>query len=187
MENKELEEMRSQLSVLSEKLENESIVSEKMLSNASKKSLSEMQKKLISRIVAMAIMTYPLIHWLLSLFFLPWCVGIIILNLYIYLKSRKIGSKSLNVADYTAQIHRMKKTYRIGRILLAIFFLSFLFLMGVGYLLIYGLSAKSFGVFCGCVLGDIFIASLYYVIDNVFVKPDVEIVLEGILKDLESK
>ena len=51
MENNELEEMRSQLDVLNKKLEGEAIVSEAMLSNATKKSVSKMQKKLLIRII----------------------------------------------------------------------------------------------------------------------------------------
>ena len=51
MENKELEEMRAQLAILNEKLENESIVDERLVSEATKKHISELQRKLIGRIV----------------------------------------------------------------------------------------------------------------------------------------
>ena len=51
MENNELEEMRAQLATLNEKLDNESIVDERHFNEATKKHLSELQRKLIGRIV----------------------------------------------------------------------------------------------------------------------------------------
>ena len=57
MENNELEEMRAQLATLNEKLENESIVDEKHFSEATKKHLSELQRKLIGRIVIFGVLT----------------------------------------------------------------------------------------------------------------------------------
>ena len=50
MENNELEEMRAQLATLNEKLEGESIVDERHFSEATKKHVSELQRKLIGRI-----------------------------------------------------------------------------------------------------------------------------------------
>jgi hypothetical protein len=41
-------------------------------------------------------------------------------------------------------------------------------------------------ILCICIITDIVVATFYYVIDEIFVKPDVEISLEGILKDLEN-
>lgn len=49
MENNELEKMRAQLATLNEKLEKESIVSDKHISEATKKHISEMQRKLLIR------------------------------------------------------------------------------------------------------------------------------------------
>ena len=47
MENNELEEMRAQLATLNVKLEDESIVDERHFSEATKKHVSKLQRKLI--------------------------------------------------------------------------------------------------------------------------------------------
>jgi len=41
-------------------------------------------------------------------------------------------------------------------------------------------------ILCICIITDILVATFYYVIDEIYVKPDVEITMEGILKDLED-
>ena len=46
-----MEEMRAHLATLNEKLDNESIVDERLVSEATKKHVSELQRKLIGRIV----------------------------------------------------------------------------------------------------------------------------------------
>lgn len=185
MENNELEEMRSQLSVLNGKLENEAIVSDTMLSNATKKSISQMQKKLLIRIITMIILT-PLIFMYIERYFLPWCLGVLALNLYIYLETRKINSASLNVAENANRIHKMVKTYKRMRKILWFFFSLFLVLVGAVVILLNGSSVESWAVFSYCVIFGIFVSSVYYIIDDIFVKPDVVITLEGIIKDLES-
>lgn len=185
MENNELEEMRSQLSVLNGKLENEAIVSDTMLSNATKKSISQMQKKLLIRIITMIILT-PLIFMYIGGYFLPWCLGVLALNLYIYLETRKINSASLNVAENANRIHKMVKTYKRMRKILWFFFSLFLVLVGAVVILLNGSSVESWAVFSYCVIFGIFVSSVYYIIDDIFVKPDVVITLEGIIKDLES-
>lgn len=184
MENNELEEMRSQLSVLNGKLEKEAIVSDTMLSNATKKSISQMQKKLLIRIITMIILT-PLIFMYIGRYFLPWCLGVLALNLYIYLETQKINSASLNVAENANRIHKMVKTYKRMRKVLWLFFSLFLVLVGAVIILLNGSSVESWAVFSYCVIFGIFVSSLYYVIDDVFVQPDVVITLEGIIKDLE--
>lgn len=186
MENNELEEMRSQLSVLNGKLEKEAIVSDTMLSNATKKSISQMQKKLLIRIITMIILTPLIFMYIGGFLLLPWCLGVLALNLYIYLKTRKINSESLNVAENANRIHKMVKTYKRMRKALWVFFSLFMVLVGAIIILQNGPSAKSLAVLSYCVIFGIFVSSLYYVIDDVFVKPDVVITLEGIIKDLES-
>ena len=185
MENNELEEMRAQLATLNEKLEKESIVNDKHISEATKKHISEMQRKLLIRMIVVAVLT-PFIYMWLSPYFLPWCLGVISLNLYIYLKTRKWDFESLNVADNSKRIHKMMKVYKRTRRLLMIFFCLFLILVGVAILLITGASTEGVSKFAFCLYIDIIVVGLYYVIDKIAVRPDVELVLEGILKDLEE-
>ena len=61
-----------------------------------------------------------------------------------------------------------------------------LVLVGVVCLAYYWGTVRGVIIFCYCIIFDIILASFYYVIDDVFVKPDVENTLESILKDLES-
>lgn len=185
MENNELDEMRAQLATLNEKLEKESIVSDKHISEATKKHISEMQRKLIIRMIVVAVLT-PFICLWIGWYFLPWCLGVISLNLYIYLKTRRWNLESLNVAENSKRIHKMMKVYRRTRRLLMIFFCMFLILVGVAALLITGASIEGVGVFSMCLYIDIIVVGLYYVIDKIAVRPDVELVLEGILKELEE-
>lgn len=184
MENNELEEMRSQLDVLNKKLEGEAIVSEAMLSNATRKSVSKMQKKLLIRIIV-AIVLSPLVFCIGGGWILIWCLGVIALNLYVYLKIRKIYAEPLDMADFTEQIHKIIKIYKRTRKILFIFFsLSFL-VLGIMILLVYGFSGLGFSRFFLCFIFAIFSLVLYFVIEEVFVKPDVELTLEQILHDLE--
>ena len=180
-----MEEMRAQLATLNEKLEKESIVSDKHISEATKKHISEMQRKLLIRMIVVAVLT-PFIYMWLSPYFLPWCLGVISLNLYIYLKTRKWDLESLNVADNSKRIHKMMKVYKRTRRLLMIFFCLFLILVGVVILLVTGASIEGVSKFSFCLYIDIIVVGLYYVIDKIAVRPDVELVLEGILKDLEE-
>ena len=184
MENNELEEMRAQLATLNEKLNTEAIVSDIMLGNATKKRVSTMHKKLLVRIITITILMPIIVFKFLGLYFLPWCLGIIILNLYIYLKSRKMNSRPMSIAEYATQVHKMIKTYRKWRIVLGIFFLSAMLILGIGFLLYYWPTEKGVMMFFAYLLIDIFFASLYFVIDEIFVNPDVEITLKGVLEDL---
>jgi len=183
MENNELEEMRAQLAVLNEKLEAEAIVSDTLLSNATKKSVSQMRKKLLIRIIVAAGLAY-FVDGFLGHWFLEWLLGAMALNIYVLLKTRKVVSEPLNVTEHVAQMHRVIKLYRWGRIILFIFFSLWLVFVGILNLIHFGGTEKGIGVFCGCIIADIALASFYYVVDEVFAKPEVEITLEGVLKDL---
>ena len=185
METNELEEMKAQLAVLNEKLEGEAIVSDTLLSNATKKSVSQMQRKLLVRIIIAAVLAY-FVYGFLGLWFLEWLLGTMVLNVYVLLKTRKTLTKPLDVAEYTKQTHRVIKIFRWGRLILFVFFSLWLVYVGILNLIHFGLTEKGIGILCGCIIFDIVLASFYYVIDEVFVKPDVEITLEGVLKDLES-
>lgn len=185
METNELEEMKAQLATLNEKLEAEAIVSDTMLSNVTKKSVSQMQRKLLVRIIIAAVLAY-FVYGFFGLWFLEWLLGTMVLNVYVLLKTRKTLSKPLDVAEYTKQTHRVIKIYRWGRLVLFVFFSLWLVYVGILNLVHFWPTSKGLGIFCGCIIGDIALASFYYVIDEVFVKPDVEITLEGVLKNLES-
>lgn len=184
MENNELEEMRAQLDVLNKKLEGEAIVSETMLSNTTKKSVSKMQRRLLIRIIV-AIVLSPLVFTFGGLWILIWCLGVIALNLYVYLKTKKIYAEPLDVADFTSQTHKIIKTYKRTRKILFIFFSASFLALGIFLLLVTGFSAQAFSRFFLILIFAIFISVIYFVVEEVFVKPDVELTLEQVLHDLE--
>ena len=184
MENNELEEMRAQLDVLNKKLEGEAIVSETMLSNATKKSVSKMQRRLLIRIIV-AIVLSPLVFTFGGLWILIWCLGVIALNLYVYLKTKKIYAEPLDVADFTSQTHKIIKTYKRTRKILFIFFSVSFLALGIFLLLVTGFSAQAFSRFFFILVFAIFSSVIYFVVEEVFVKPDVELTLEQVLHDLE--
>lgn len=184
MENNELEEMRAQLDVLNKKLEGEAIVSEAMLSNATKKSVSKMQRRLLIRIIV-AIVLSPLVFTIGGLWILIWCLGVIALNLYVYLKTKKIYAEPLDMADFTAQTHKIIKTYKRTRKILFIFFSASFLALGIYLLLMAGFSALAFSRFYLILIFAIFSSVIYFVVEEVFVKPDVELTLEQVLHDLE--
>ncbi len=184
MENNELEEMRAQLDVLNKKLEGEAIVSETMLSNATKKSVSKMQRRLLIRIIV-AIVLSPLVFTFGGLWILIWCLGVIALNLYVYLKTKKIYAEPLDMAGFTTQTHKIIKTYKRTRKILFIFFSASFLALGIFLLLVTGFSAQAFSRFFFILVFAIFSSVIYFVVEEVFVKPDVELTLEQVLHDLE--
>lgn len=184
MENNELEEMRAQLDVLNKKLEGEAIVSETMLSNTTKKSVSKMQRRLLIRIIV-AIVLSPLVFTFGGLWILIWCLGVIALNLYVYQKTKKIYAEPLDVADFTTQTHKIIKTYKRTRKILFIFFSASFLALGIFLLLVTGFSAQAFSRFFYILIFAIFSSVIYFVVEEVFVKPDVELTLEQVLHDLE--
>ena len=114
MENKELEEMRAQLAILNEKLENESIVDERLVSEATKKHISELQRKLIGRIVIITLWA-AFFYWKLELgIFLLWCVGLLLISIYTYLVVRQGNSVSMPVTEYARRLRKALKIYKIG-------------------------------------------------------------------------
>lgn len=184
MENNELEEMRAQLDVLNKKLEGEAIVSETMLSNATKKSVSKMQRRLLIRIIV-AIVLSPLVFTFGGLWILIWCLGVIALNLYVYQKTKKIYAEPLDMAGFTTQTHKIIKTYKRTRKILFIFFSASFLALGIFLLLVTGFSAQAFSRFFFILVFAIFSSVIYFVVEEVFVKPDVELTLEQVLHDLE--
>ena len=190
MENKELEEMRAQLATLNEKLENESIVDEKHFSEATKKHLSKLQRKLmVSIIIYTAWAAYC--YWKLELgLFLLFCMGNLILSIYLYRVARKGSSASMPMTEYARQIRKALKIYK--RVNMLIWVLTALLILAWGtYVLILNCISKevvsiaAFGVFIVCFFIAFFMGITYY-IGYMCISPDVEIMLEQVLEDLEK-
>lgn len=187
MENNELEEMRAQLATLNEKLDNESIVDERLVSEATKKHLSELQRKLIGRIVMFTVLA-PLLYYFLGLYFGLWCLGIVILSIYVYRMTGKTYSISMSVTEYTQRIRKALKTYKKANKFLWIFSISFLMLFAIIIaimLVIQNEMVRGLGVFFVSLIIAIIMWVSYY-ISNVYVSPDVELMLEMVLEDLEK-
>ena len=187
MENNELEEMRAQLATLNEKLENESIVDERLVSEATKKHISELQRKLIGRIVIFSVLA-PFLYYFLGLYFGLWCLGIVIFSIYVYRMTSKTYSASMTVTEYTQRIRKALKIYKKANKFMWI--LSVLLILAFGtYVLIYVLVSHSsnlgqaFVVFFVCCFIALTMWVSYYV-SNVYVSPDVELMLEQVLEDL---
>ena len=189
MENNELEEMRAQLATLNEKLENESIVDERLVSEATKKHISELQRKLIGRIVIFSVLA-SFLYYFLGLYFGLWCLGIVIFSIYVYRMTSKTYSASMTVTEYTQRIRKALKIYKKANKFMWI--LSVLLILAFGtYVLIYVLVSHSsnlgqaFVVFFVCCFIALTMWVSYYV-SNVYVSPDVELMLEQVLEDLEK-
>ena len=185
MENNEFEEMRAQLATLNEKLENESIVDERLVSEATKKHVSELQRKLIGRIVMFTVLA-PLLYCFLGLYFGLWCLGIVILSIYVYRMTGKTYSISMSVTEYTQRIRKALKTYKKANKFLWIFSISFLMLFAIIIaimLVIQNEMVRGLGVFFVSLIIAIIMWVSYY-ISNVYVSPDVELMLEMVLEDL---
>ena len=190
MENNDLEEMRAQLATLNEKLEGESIVDERHFSEATKQHLSELQRKLIRRIVLFGVLA-PFLCYFLGLYFGFWCLGIVILSIHVYRITSKTYSASMTVTEYAQRIRKALKTYKKANKLLWI--LSILLILAFGtYVLIYVLvfpGSANLGpalvVFIVCCI-IAFIMWVCYYISNVCVSPNVELMLEQVLADLEK-
>lgn len=191
MENNELEEMRAQLATLNEKLENESIVDERLVSEATKKHISELQRKLIGRIVIFSVLL-PFISYFAGLYFGLWCLGIIILNIYVFRVVRKEETASVSVTEYAQQIRKTLKTYKKANKFMWIFSISFVSLFSIliaTSLSIDGWSSRgiegALGAFLMCFLIALVLVVTYF-ISNVYVSPKVELMLEMVLEDLEK-
>lgn len=187
MENNELEEMRAQLATLNEKLENENIVDERLVNEATKKHVSELQRKLIGRIVIFSVLA-PFLYYFLGLYFGLWCFGIVIFSIYVYRMTSKTYSASMTVTEYTQRIRKALKIYKKANKFMWI--LSILLNLTLGtYVLIYALVSHSsnlgqaFIVFYVCCFIALIMWVSYYV-SNVYMSPDVELMLEQVLEDL---
>ena len=187
MENNELEEMRAQLATLNEKLENENIVDERLVSEATKKHVSELQRKLIGRIVEFTVLA-AFFYWKLELgTFLLWSLGLLITSIYVYWVVRKGNSISMPVTEYARRIRKSLKIYKIGNKLLWV--LTILLILAWGtYVLILNWPSNLkivFPVFFVCCFIALIMWVSYYV-SNVYMSPDVELMLERVLEDLEK-
>ena len=187
MENNELEEMRAQLATLNEKLENESIVDERLVSEATKKHISELQRKLIGRIVIITLWS-AYCYWRLELgIFLLLCVGLLIISIYMYCVVRHGNSASLPVTEYARRLRKALKIYKKGNGFM--WFLSIVLILAWGtYVLVLNWPSnleQAFIVLFVCFLIALLLLVAYF-ISNVYVTPDVELKLEMVLEDLEK-
>ena len=187
MENNELEEMRAQLATLNEKLENESIVDQRLVSEATKKHLSELQRKLIGRIVIITLWA-AYFYWKLELgIFLLWCVGLLVISIYTYLVVRQGNSVSMPVTEYARRLRKALKIYKKGNRFLWI--LTILLIMAWGaYVLVLNWPSnleQVFTVFFVCFMIALILLVAYF-ISNVYVSPEVELKLEMVLENLDK-
>ena len=185
MENNELEEMRAQLATLNGKLDNESIVDERLVSEASKKHVSELQRKLIGRIVIITLWA-AYFYWRLELgIFLLLCVGLLIISIYMYCVVRHGNSASLPVTEYARQLRKALKIYKTGNRLMWILTIILILAWGT-YVLVLNWPSnleQAFIVLFVCFLIALLLLVSYF-ISNVYVTPDVELKLEMVLEDL---
>ena len=187
MENNELEEMRAQLATLNEKLDNESIVDERLVSEATKKHLSELQRKLIGRIVIITLWA-AFFYWKLELgIFLLWCVGLLAISIYTYLVVRQGNSVYMPVTEYARRLRKALKIYKIGNRFLWILTII-LILAWATYVLVLNWPSnleQVFTVFFVCSMIALILLVAYF-IKNVYVSSEVELKLEMVLEDLEN-
>ena len=187
MENNELEEMRAQLATLNEKLENESIVDERLVSEATKNHVSELQRKLIGRIVIITLWA-AYFYWRLELgIFLLLCVGLLIISIYMYCVVRHGNSASLPVTEYARQLRKALKIYKIGNRLMWILTIILVLAWGT-YVLVLNWPSnleQVFTVFFVCSMIALILLVAYF-IKNVYVSPEVGLKLEMVLEDLEK-
>ena len=190
MENNELEEMRAQLATLNEKLENESIVDGKHFSEATKNHLSKLQRKLMGRIIMFTLLA-AYFYWKLELgIFLLWSLGLLVTSIYVYWVVRKGNSASMPITEYARRIRKALKIYK--RVNMIMWVLTALLVLAWGtYVLILNCISNevvpiaTFGVFMVCFFVAFFMG-IYYYITNVCVSPDVELMLEQVLEDLDK-
>ena len=186
-----MEEMRAQLATLNEKLEGESIVDERHFNEATKKHLSELQRKLIVRIIVFSVLT-PIVSYFLGLYFGLWCLGIIVLSIYVYRLTRQTYSTSMTMAEYTKRIRKALKTYKKANKFMWIFSIAFIMLFSLLVATSLSIAHWSSRGIEG-VLGAVFVCFLIalimgvsFYISNVCVSPNVELMLEQMLEDLEK-
>ena len=182
-----MEEMRAQLATLNEKLENESIVDERHVSEATKKHISELQRKLIGRIVIITLWA-AYFYWRLELgIFLLWCVGLLVISIYTYFVVRQGNSVSMPVTEYARRLRKALKIYKIGNRLMWILTIILILAWGT-YVVILNWPSnleQVFSVFFVCFIIALILLVAYF-IKNVYVSPDVELKLEMVLEDLEK-
>lgn len=187
MEYNELEEMRAQLATLNEKLDNESIVDERLVSEATKKHVSELQRKLIGRIVLISAWAV-FFYWKLELgIFLLWCVGLLVISIYMYLVIRQGNSASMPVTKYARRLRKALNIYKIGNRLMWILTIILILAWGT-YVLVLNWPSnleEAFIVLFVCFLIALILLVAYF-IKNVYVSPEVELKLEMVLEDLEK-
>ena len=186
-----MEEMKVQLATLNEKLEGESIVDERLFSEATKKHVSKLQRKLIGRIIVFGVLT-PILSYFLGLYFGLWCLGIIALSIYVYRMTRQNYSTSMTMAEYTQRIRKAQKTHKKANKFMWIFSIAFIMLFSIlvaTSLSIEHWSSRGIAGVLGAVIVCFYIAitlGVSYYISNVCISSNVELILEQVLADLEK-
>ena len=182
-----MEEMRAQLATLNEKLENESIVDERLVNEATKRHVSELQRKLIGRIVIITLWA-AFFYWKLELgIFLLWCVGLLAISIYTYLVVRRGNPVYMPVTEYARRLRKALKIYKIGNRFLWILTIL-LILAWATYVLVLNWPSnieQVLTVFFVCSMIALILLVAYF-IKNVYVSPEVELKLEMVLEDLEK-
>ena len=187
MENHELEEMRAQLATLNEKLDNESIVDERHFSEATKKHLSELQRKLIVRIVIITLWA-AYFYWRLELgIFLLLCLGLLMISIYLYCVVRQSDSASMTVAEYAHRLRKALRIYKKGNRFMWILSIILILVWGTHMLVLNWPSnlEQAFIILFVCFLIALILLVTFF-ISNVYTTPDVELKLETVLEDLEK-
>ena len=186
MENNELEEMRAQLATLNEKLEKESIVSDKHISEATKKHISELQRKLIRRIIVLSVLS-PIMARYVGLYFALWCLVVIILNIYVYRVVDKGNYASASVTEYTQSVRKVLKKFKRINKFMWIFSISLTMLLGIVMFIVHlhTIPKLAYSAIVVCSFFSFLLWIAYYV-SNVMLSSEVGLMLEIILKDLEE-
>ena len=187
MENNELEEMRAQLATLNEKLENENIVDEKHLGEATKMHVSELQRKLMGRIIMFTLFA-AFFYWKFELGILLFLsLGLLITSIYVYCVVRIGNSTSMPMTEYARRIRKALKIYKKASMIIWVLPILLILAWGI-YVLVLNWPAKieiAIEVFFVCFFISLTMLVAYF-INNVYVSPDVELMLEQVLEDLEK-
>ena len=120
MESKELMEMKEQLSILTQKLEKEKIVNDRMMRCATKEKISKMQRHALIKAIAIAFAipyTHFVTHWLgISPWFCAFTFALLAIALYadfrIHRNLRANEAMQGNLMDVRKKVLHIKQAYR---------------------------------------------------------------------------
>ena len=114
-------------------------------------------------------------------------MGLLVISIYMYWVVRKGISASMPVMEYARRLREALKIYKKGNRFLWI--LTILFILAWGtYVLILNWPSNLetvFVIFFVCFLISLTMLVVYF-LNNVYISPDVELMLEQVLEDLEK-